>query len=69
MIAADAVAHDQSCECLPCKLRYWRSHGMQLSVPQDWRGPSVRVRAAKQVAEAKAAGYDPVPADDKYRWV
>jgi hypothetical protein len=69
MTAADAVSHAESCECLPCKLRYWRSRGMQLSVPQDWRGPSVRARAARQYEEAKAAGYDPVPIADKYRWV
>lgn len=70
-VAADPHASHTSAtdDCFACKLAYWRQHGMNVSVPDGWRGPSVFAKAKKQVDEARAAGYDPVNAADKYRWV
>jgi hypothetical protein len=56
-------------ECFSAKLAYWRTNGMNVSIPSDWKGPSIRVREQRVVEEAKSNGYDPVPIDDSRRWI
>lgn len=46
--------------CFRCKMYIWRSEGRSpfTRMPEGWRGPSVRERARRQVADAKAAGIE-----------
>ena len=54
------------------KLAYWRKNGLNARMPKamrDQRDTTVREQARLTVEQARANGYDPVPAADKYRWV
>lgn len=51
---------DASHPCLSCKLAIWRAEGSPaVKIPAGWKGPSLNERARRQVAEAKANGYEP----------
>lgn len=56
--------------CFADKLRYWRQHGMNLQVPQEWaNNPTVREQEKQAIADARASGRSFELAHDKYRWV
>lgn len=75
-LAPDIIEHDHGnhdlCDpdtCFAAKCRYWRQHGMAVSIPSDWKGPSVRERQKNVISEAIDNGYDPQPVSDKHRWI
>jgi len=54
--------------CFACKSRYWRKHGMSLSVPQTWSdGPTGREQEYEARTQAEASGRPFDLADDKYK--
>lgn len=47
-------------ECFAAKCAYWRKNGaFGLAIPEGWRGPSLKVREANAIAEARSNGYEP----------
>lgn len=51
---------DAAHPCFTDKMRLWRGRGPDVSIPEGWKGPSVRLRANEAVAHAVAQGNDPV---------
>lgn len=71
-MASAAMLHTQCADdphpCFACKCRYWREHGMNLAVPQEWTSrPTVREQEKQALADAKASGRQFDLADDRYR--
>lgn len=54
--------------CFACKCRYWREHGMNLRIPQEWStAPTVREQQREIVGMAKQDGREIELVGDRYR--
>lgn len=57
-VGVDRVCPEE-CECLKCKLRYWRQNGIQTRIPAEWgTGPTNNEIRAETYAAAKRDGRD-----------